>query len=66
MPTAASPRTVRGIVLEPVEARIKKDTALRAGPGVSAPRIASVRAGSTVSILSSKDGWHELDVTRRG
>ena len=66
MPTEASPRTERGIVLEPVQARIKKDTALRAGPGNSHPIIASVRAGSAASILSSKDGWHELDVTGRG
>ena len=66
MPTVASPRAERGIVLEPVKARIKKDTALRAGPGDSHPIIASVRAGSTVSVLSSTDGWHELDAMRRG
>ena len=66
VPTVASPRAERGIVLEPVKARIKKDIALRAGPGDSHPIIATVRAGSAASILSSTDGWHELDVTRRG
>ena len=62
--TPPSPR--QGIIFKPVEASINKDIALRAGPRESQAIVGRVSAGTTASILSSREGWHELDVTGRG
>lgn len=61
-----SSRAQQGVAVKPVQGLINKDIAMRNGPRDTHPVVAHLPAGTVASILSSRNGWHELDVTIRG